>query len=45
MTTKQFLPLPYGKDVYSDLKYDGCYFVDKTPYLKNIIDEDTSNVM
>ena len=45
MTTKQFLPLPYGKDVYSELKNNGCYFVDKTPYLKNIIDEDESNVM
>ncbi len=45
MTTKQFLPLPYGKDVYSELKNNGCYFVDKTPYLKNIIDEDKSNVM
>ena len=40
MTTKQFLPLPYGKDVYSDLKKGRCYFVDKTPYLKSIIDED-----
>ena len=45
MTTKQFLPLPYGKDVYSELKNNGCYFVDKTPYLKDIIDEDESNVM
>ena len=45
MTTKHFLPLPYGKDVYSELKNNGCYFVDKTPYLKNIIDEDESNVM
>ena len=45
MTTKQFLPLPYGKDVYSELKNNGCYFVDKTPYLKTIIDEDESNVM
>ena len=45
MTTKQFLPLPYGKDVYSELKNNGCYFVDKTPYLKDIIDKDKSNVM
>ena len=45
MTSKQFLPLPYGKDVYSELKNNGCYFVDKTPYLKDIIDEDESNVM
>ena len=45
MTTKQFLPLPYGKDVYSDLKKGRCYFVDKTPYLKSIIDEDESNVL
>ena len=45
MTTKQFLPLPYGKDVYSELKGNGCYFVDKTPYLKDIIDKDKSNVM
>ena len=45
MTTKQFLPLPYGKDVYSELKNNGCYFVDKTPYLKELIDKDKSNVM
>ena len=45
MTTKQFLPLPYGKDVYSELKANGCYFVDKTPYRKDIIDKDKSNVM
>ena len=45
MTTKQFLPLPYGKDVYSELKDNGCYFVDKTPYLKELIDKDKSNVM
>ena len=44
MTTKQFLPLPYGKDVYSELKGNGCYFVDKTPYLKELIDKDKSNV-
>ena len=45
MTTKQFLALPYGKDVYSELKGNGCYFVDKTPYLKELIDKDKSNVM
>ena len=45
MTTQQFLPLPYGKDVYSELKGNGCYFVDKTPYLKELIDKDKSNVM
>ncbi len=45
MTTKQFLPLPYGKDVYSELKGNGCYFVNKTPYLKELIDKDKSNVM
>ena len=45
MTTKQFLPLPYGKDVYSELKGNGCYFVDKSPYLKELIDKDKSNVM
>ena len=45
MYTKQFLPLPYGKDVYSELKDKGCYFVDKTPHLKEIIDKDQSNVM
>ena len=45
MTTKQFLPLPYGKDVYSELKGNGCYFIDKTPYLKELIDKDKSNVM
>ena len=30
MTTKQFLPLPYGQDDFDNLKADGCYFVDKT---------------
>ena len=31
--------------VYSELKDNGCYFVDKTPYLKELIDKDKSNVM
>ena len=45
MTTKQFLPLPTSKEVYSEQKDNGCYFVDKTPYLKELIDKDKSNVM
>ena len=45
MTTKQFLPLPYGKDDFDNLKADGCYFVDKTSCLKDVIDTDKSYVM
>ena len=45
MTTKQFLPLPYGKDDFDNLKADGCYFVDKTSSLKDVIDTDKSYVM
>ena len=45
MTTKQFLPLPYGKDDFDNLKADGCYFVDKTSSLKDMIDTDKSYVM
>ena len=45
MTTKQFLPLPYGKDDFDNLKADGCYFVDKTSYLKDVVDTDKSYVM
>ena len=45
MTTKQFLPLPYGQDDFDNLKADGCYFVDKTSSLKDVIDTDKSYVM
>ena len=45
MTTKQFLPLPYGQDDFDNLKADGCYFVDKTSCLKDVIDTDKSYVM
>ena len=45
MTTKQFLPLPYGQDDFDNLKADGCYFVDKTSSLKVVIDTDKSYVM
>ena len=45
MTTKQFLPLPYGQDDFDNLKADGCYFVDKTSSLKDVIDTDKAYVM
>ena len=45
MTTKQFLPLPYGQDDFDNLKTDGCYFVDKTSSLKDVIDTDKAYVM
>ena len=45
MTTKQFLPLPYGQDDFDNLKTDGCYFLDKTSSLKDVIDTDKAYVM
>ena len=45
MRTRQFLPLPYGQDDFDNLKADGCYFVDKTSSLKDVIDTDKSYVM
>ena len=44
MSDKQFLPLPYGKNDFTSIKRDGCYFVDKTSYLKALIDTDKSAV-
>ena len=31
MSNKQFLALPYGKDDFTKLRAQDCYFVDKTP--------------
>ena len=45
MSDKQFLPLPNGKNDFTSIKRDGCYFVDKTSYLKALIDTDKSEVM
>ncbi len=45
MSDKHFLPLPYGKNGYEEIRNEGCYYVDKTPYLKTLIDTDKSAVM
>ena len=45
MTAKQFLPLPYGQDDFDNLKAEGCYFVDKSSCLKDVVDTDKSYVM
>ena len=38
MSDKKFLPLPYGYNSYEEIRNDNCYFVDKTSYLKNVLD-------
>lgn len=40
MGNKQFLPLPTGKDDFTKLREQNCYFVDKTPYIKQVFGVD-----
>ena len=45
MSNKQFLALPYGKDDFTKLRAQDCYFVDKTPYIKQVFGVDASDVL
>ena len=45
MSDKQFLALPYGKDDFTKLRAQDCYFVDKTPYIKQVFGVDSSDVL
>ena len=45
MRNKQFLALPYGKDDFTKLRAQDCYFVDKTPYIKQVFGVDSSDVL
>ncbi len=45
MSDKKFLTLPYGKNGYEEIRNGGCYYVDKTSYIKTLIDTDKSAVM
>lgn len=45
MTTKQFLPLPTGKDNFAELKDKNRYYVDKTPYLKQVFAVDDADIL
>ena len=38
MSDKKFLTLPYGYNSYEEIRNDNCYFVDKTSYLKNVLE-------
>ena len=38
MSDRKFLPLPYGYNSYEEIRNDNCYFVDKTSYLKNVLE-------
>ncbi len=38
MSDRKFLPLPYGYNSYEEIWNDNCYFVDKTSYLKNVLE-------
>ena len=38
MSDRKFLPLPYGYNSYEEIRNDNCYFVDKTAYLKNVLE-------
>ena len=42
MTTKQFLPLPTSVDNFAELITSSCYYVDKTPYLKEVFADITT---
>ena len=45
MGNKQFLPLPTSKDDFTKLREQNCYFVDKTPYIKQVFGVDASDVL
>ena len=45
MSKKQFLALPTGKDDFTKLREQNCYFVDKTPYIKQVFGVDASDVL
>ncbi len=45
MSNKQFLALPYGNDDFPLLREGNCYFVDKTPYIKQVFGVDASDVL
>jgi len=45
MSNKQFLPLAIGQDAFSLLRKGNCYYVDKTPFLKQVFAVDPSEVL
>ena len=45
MSIKEFLPLPTGKDNFAELKDKNCYYVDKTPYLKQVFAVDDADIL
>ena len=42
MSNKQFLPLPTSVDNFAELITTSCYYVDKTPYLKEVFADITT---
>ena len=42
MSNKQFLPLPTSVDNFAELITSSCYYVDKTPYLKEVFADITT---
>ena len=42
MTVKTFKPLPLGNEDFVSIRQKGKYYVDKTPYLKNVFTEPSS---
>ena len=45
MSIKEFLPLPTGKDNFAELKDKNRYYVDKTPYLKQVFAVDDADIL
>ena len=45
MSDKQFLPIAIGHDCFPLLVSGNCYYVDKTPFLKQVFAEDPSEVL
>ena len=40
MSNKQFLALPVTGDTFAEVREKNSYYVDKTPYLKQVFSED-----
>lgn len=42
MSNKIFQSLPAGSSSFTEIRKEGCYYVDKTPYLKTVFSKESS---
>ena len=42
MSNKIFKSLPAGSSSFTEIRKEGCYYVDKTPYLKTVFSKESS---